>query len=955
MVTQSGTRSSGTHSLRLPAGVAERRPSLWDIYRLEFAFYDRDSHRWQLFQEGVDGVTDTVSRHRTQIESVLSSLRKALAAVPEGTPFTRVDRERHSLETNSAITLSLAKILEEATTHPQIWQSYVDELIKSARHDALLDTKVCQTEGCKTLADLLQKIRDWPKNPTGNISLAPRDACLLISLLPILRHWDLYGAIQRARIRSETDTGLANSLWQDAGNMGEPAYCCHFIYSDGNGIQEQFPSITILKQLILTEAVIDDLTKPEERPINVALRDYFTYAFQPTNPQELTLYRFNSFFQDEIQRRLSAEAKADDPKSQESDHIYYFAYPIFSGLGRAHFLHIYARPHQEGATARDLWEAWQELHAQVKWPELRNVLVDELEEIDRARLRSRVSHHLKRKSEVENIPDALKRTDEFVLPLVANDLHLVLPIRCVCSGDQASGKELGFYPKVQEDSVAISGIPWRNLQVPIEGDESRVRCKGEMNHRHCWRVAFGESVIRWNDRAVDKLGPVHRQIVEGRHQRKVAQEREFARMFWESHEATRLMRKTSLENVWRKERKVSLAANRDSLIQALSSQSGSYRDRFAAQSVCDLFVTTFILTPEQFFEPLFYEKRAVRLTQDSWAVVEDTSDDPWLAAYHEVMGGTLHEAISEFIETDAVQLILHYDEDPESHLDGEWFASEAEQACSRIQTVLTAAVAPSDIATAIQSLSSAVLKFDYMSVSKYKHLSALRSQIQQIRNTHFRRGISGVDELRTYLRLLPKDEISVNNTKLEINICADAFDLEPDWSELVNELRSNSLSGKMYAAGFTVHGIAEDVQRRMPYSNATLIETCFLVGIPLDEHMWKNLLVDATLTVDRVNAEATMDESSGSQNAILPGTYLRKPGVLNTWGTLVGRWGFTFLLKQSVGEHGLTEGAHYSLPDCIRLPSVPHAEQLKLLIQNLIEPDYKFWTFYGVRLRGYKV
>jgi hypothetical protein len=908
---------------RIPAAVADPRPSQWDIYRFEFAFFDLHAQRWQLFQEGL-GTSDGAD-HRAQIESLLQSLRRAFAAIPRGTLFNSVAADGTAAGRETTINLKLEKPAwgtfgDKAAEH---WRKFIGELRTNAGDDGLLELPLAgaSPEDRRTLRDVLNELDLWPEklsSDSASSSLPPQAACLLISLLPILRHWDVYGAIRQAW--STTRPGPPESLWQECGQMMEPFYCCHFSYHP-----DENENATLPNQLIYAEAVLSDLAQPELRPVNIALRECFTYVYEPKG-EELISYRINAFFQDELQRKLAASKSQEDENRVESD-VYYFAYPIFSGLGRRHFLHVYARPELPNATVGGLFEAWRQLHAQLNWPELRNVLVDELGEIDLVRLRHRVFKRLEDISKTENRLD--KERDDLVFRLVANQLHLAFPIRCACHNG-----ELGFYDEPSKDKVEVEaerivGFPWQEVRLgrvqELEYGTAPVRCGGSLNRTSCSRVGISDSgrpPILWDDRAVVKLSPVQREIVAGRQQRLIQQEIEFARRVWEAHHATRQAAREHYVRA-RKRHKSLLVQKRDALLAAVRSGDGNCKQRFATatpffQAICGM-------TPKDCFAPLFYIER----------LKEDT-DDAWNIAYHEMVDGAIHRSVSEFIETGVVWFLLHANEAGSEKVDPNALRAVYESA---LAGTLVASIPNEDARKALGSIHKQIQEILH-SLPGTEHLvSDIHTQfsdklwnLQQLRDENFRKMIKGDGKktaamvLHEFLQLEKSDIVIKPASELRLNMCAPAFGLGKVWSGLLRELRELLRREHRNLYAFGHKGQASELSSQHQYSLGDFkkvpaaYQTCLWIGGQMDETYWNEI-------------------------DIVTGKW---PGVLDEWSNKVGVWGSTLFLK----VHNCEVTKTLALPD-----RTERKERGVLPTADSAEPFHKwgYWAFVGIAVDGYKV
>ena len=743
----------------------------------------------------------------------------------------------------------------------------------------------------KTLRDLFNEFKSWPDvlNSKGvaTASVSSQGACLLISLLPILRHWDIYGAIRQAW--ATTIPAPPSSLWQECGKMAEPFYCCHFSYHD---VQNE--NATLPNQRIEAEAVLSDLAQPQLHPLNIARRECFAYVYEPKG-QELSFYRINAFFQDALQRALAGSAGG----YVEPD-VYYFAYPIFSGLGRRHFLHVYARPERPHASVGELFQAWRQLHAQLNWTELRNVLVDELEEIDLARLRDLVFKRLEKISKTENIERPDDKRDELVFRLITDQLHLVYPIRCACHNG-----ELGFYDeptrhKPEVEAERIIGFPWKDLAHPALGVSNAVRCKGKMNDELCSKavIRVHEHVpIRWDGRPVVELNPVQRKLVEGRQERLIQQEIQFARMVWGAHEATRRETKETNKQLWARHKTVA-AAQKYLLLAVLAAQGQSLGEAFKSDAMNTALRAASSdqeMTTAKFFGPLFY--------------LECNNTEDWGRAYQVVLRGGLHELVSEYIETGVVQLLLHAEKASEQ-VDGAELYNDYP---ATLVQALSGCIPKGAELRAIHDGFNAVLEairntrielgqLQKQHDSKLRQLAELRGQFRYTIEERQGGKTSAHDVLRQYLKLANNDAIGPI-AKVTINVSGIGFG-ESAWDNILAKLRALTTTTRLHACIYINQ--RETVKKK--YHDAELTESVLLIGGQIDDGLMESVVSNV-------------------------------PEALDLWGVHIGPWGETFAILVRDGSISTA----LSLPDRKAFTIAPI---------NAVKSLEGGWLFCALKLRG---
>ena len=196
-----------------------------------------------------------------------------------------------------------------------VWHQFINELRKSAYHDGLLERQApvpadppATQPANRTWREVLDEIEKWAEilsvpGPGVSLKLMASDARNLLSLLPILRHWDLFGAIRHGW--QQPKEAPPHSLWQKIGQLREPGYCTHFVIRD-NTNEPLNASTDILDYFTAVEAVFTDLATSDQLPTWISLQKYFDYAYSPTDIEK-TFYRLYSLFMDSIQVGLSSK------------------------------------------------------------------------------------------------------------------------------------------------------------------------------------------------------------------------------------------------------------------------------------------------------------------------------------------------------------------------------------------------------------------------------------------------------------------------------------------------------------------------------------------------------------------------------------------------------------------------------------------------------------------------
>jgi hypothetical protein len=570
---------------------------------------------------------------------LLASLRGTFAQVPRGVPFD-LTLESDGEPISLSLTEEDLRWLTNGDSSCKTWEIFVDALLQNADRDGILNAPAEGGEGPgRTVTKLLEALKAWSAAPSErSVSIARRCARNLISLLPILRHWDLYGAIRHAWAPGSKEP--PHSLWQELGRAREPFYCNHFVYyppSTGT-----YPtSKDVLKYEISAEAVFTDLARINPDPVWIAPRDYFDYAYPP-DKEELPHYRIYSFFMDTLQLALSS------PTAKSQQDLYYIAYPVFSGLSRRHFLHIYVRPNAPDASLKDLWQAWREWHPFLNWDDLRRLLVDELEQVDLARFQTRVIEKIEKYCKQQRVQDHKEETEGAALcrSQVADQLHLLFPVRCACTDGR-----IGLYEVSPKGDTLPGTVPWNNLGPPGTLDKDVLRtmtCKGEIGtSASCERVRSGpasQAKLLWDEQLLGPHSSVQAEIARGRRERLVAQQLEFANMIWKSHKGTRIQTETENKRKWSELRPL-LVKKKNDLLTEICKTAGSFKDRFNADSIRNVLGCDNL--PE-LFQPYFYLES-----------LDPKDESAWKAVFREIASSSLHRLVSEYIETGVVRWLTH--------------------------------------------------------------------------------------------------------------------------------------------------------------------------------------------------------------------------------------------------------------------------------------------------------
>ena len=460
---------------------------------------------------------------------------------------------------------------------------------------------------------------------------------------------------------------------------------------------------------------------------------------------------------------------------------------MFSSLGRRHFLHVYVRPPQQAATAVDLWNAWQQFHKHLDWEDLRHVLVDELEQTDLARFQRYVMDKIEEISQTKRFPDENADVgmepnpginERYCVSLVADQMHLLFPIECACDGTS-----LGFQTlQTRSPETLIEGHPWSQLKLVasvLDRDLGCLDCRGDIATRHddCkYSQANGSTaLVVWNEKTFLNPTPVQKVIAEGRRQRLIAQQLDFCRVMWKSHRGTRQVTLTKNENAWDAAKGI-LVGKREALLSALAAGGSTYAQRFAQPEVTELLGG---LSCEAFFKPFFYLES-----------IDPIDDNAWQRAYREIVGGSLHKTLSEYIETGFIHWLLHLDQETKAY-DVSTMQSSYDQMWSRMMSSipnnnwlgsLRSQLGRCD--TEIRKLLKRCAESNNQGVTQQwieKYCSTETTALRVLRDTYFRfetlpalPSDSAAKKLSTYLKLRLSDSC-FSQESVRVNLAKAAF------------------------------------------------------------------------------------------------------------------------------------------------------------------------------------
>lgn len=314
-------------------------PTPWTITRLELLYYSRRHKRWQIWQEAAHSQKRPTTEasvpgelHRAQIFSLLSTVRASLreASPTTGCRIAAPGRIR-------AFEIEEKGLREDLLRVENFWLGYL-QYIRATAHeygipassglDAFLDDeRLKHLQPCK-------------------IKIKRSVALDLISMLPVLRHWDLQGCWFRAM------TGKAKNqpYWSPEGSVwGSPLYMAAITDRKYGTSAPRGPRLVERPQnvaLIYEDLGAFDSKTRRWEPRRYGPKDFFECCYRPTSGDELRLYQCYAFLFDKLLSMLN-------PPNDN----FFIAYPI-QVLGRINFLHLWVSNDQ--GSLEDLWHFWFE-------------------------------------------------------------------------------------------------------------------------------------------------------------------------------------------------------------------------------------------------------------------------------------------------------------------------------------------------------------------------------------------------------------------------------------------------------------------------------------------------------------------------------------------------------------------------------------------------------------------
>jgi hypothetical protein len=618
---QDGDRTEhGTQPL--PASLAHFGVPEWEIYRFELVYFDPEFRRWQLFQEQPtsggerdDSSSGDRDDHRQTIQTLLQSIRGLFHLPFEswGIPMRLAPQQSASDSLKLTIPSAQREHFRDCLTQP-ICTAFIRALRSAAQKDGMA------TPG-SALETALAALETWlPDARAADPSVDSVTARQIISLLPVLSHWDLWGAVRCGWEQGKES--IPPSPFQDLGRLRDPFYASHFVYQFNGSDDKASRSRGVLGYTALAEASFVDLRDPQRAPRSIYLRDCFDYVYTPKG-LELHAYRLYALLMDRLQIALSGSDAFSSAPRQE--HLYYVSYPIFSSLGRRHFLQVYINPlpKEPAPTVKHAFDAFEQLHRHLLWSDLHDVLIDELEQVDLARFHQHIDSELGRIQKKRHIPENLR--DDTLSGLLAKNLHILFPI-------EASGHKTTrwHYVPFKSDELPL-GSEWEE-----SGDASAILTEGPSGIK--WRP------VQEGVRETERVGRPRLYLNEAYRSRLVSRQFVMMKRNWSATAGVRDIALKEKRGLWESHR-AQLAVQAFEKFGQLHHTESTCQRKFSG--------VVFMLDGKSveasvFFEPLIYIKG-----------LDFKDETAWKLAFDEMISVNGNLAITQFLECGAAFWLTH--------------------------------------------------------------------------------------------------------------------------------------------------------------------------------------------------------------------------------------------------------------------------------------------------------
>lgn len=385
----------------------------WEITRFELVYFDPLHKRWQIWQEAPSKLNPLNAGnpqfYRRQFHQLLSIIRNWFEAHLRR---LRVDDFQLSYLAigDQQITFDTTPDLD-LLERKDFWGTFLDHCSNNLQQNGVRAPEFLREPSLRQLQ-------------SSTLTLDANEALNLISVLPILRDWDLFGCWQKVWSSSTVGTGVFPSRKSATDSSWiEPFYIARLrrtgdLPNDGNGKPLPYEFLAQAGCCDLAFDV-DPLLLPEE--------SFFSpvYCYSPTQPETVLHYRAYAYLYDRLQESLtkkaiSVKSGAAEPKSPSS---YIISYPV-SCVGRTHFLQIQiTTPSPSLVSVDTLWSQWMDkVHPHFWTNEIKQFLSEELQRIKLSTFQSLWSR---------NLAEAADLNPETFVASLCSHAPILVPVRAI--------------------------------------------------------------------------------------------------------------------------------------------------------------------------------------------------------------------------------------------------------------------------------------------------------------------------------------------------------------------------------------------------------------------------------------------------------------------------------------------------------------------------------------------
>lgn len=514
----------------------------WTIVRQELLTFHARHKRIRLTYEhdeepGADVGNETFKRYRRHAQSILYALRDIFEGFPKG---VEISSEKNP-KINPLLSFDLPDKDRQNKFNRKVFLAYLAYWRRCLRDEGWIEGTepyravsaiIAQVEGGKTKIEVDCRPEHFSKQTRNTektqdeteecrLNAARSTLVHLLSALPVLPHWDLWGLCSE---QSDKNNGKKTLLSELERSISSVVYAAQLKYHSPSITEGE--SLGLLGYPARVRVCYAESGQDNQAPIFTTEEDFFTYCHSPSDKNnEKSLYLAYGMLIDATNIALLGESpdkgsdedtkdkgtsQADpnngqndnqmpalsEPTSQQSGAsgdekkesvFFYVAYPITTSLGRRHFWHIWLRPDNPEATLEQLWTSWWPVHQRLlNWPILHAALASELEQLDIAYAQEEIQAEIARGGTAALKDESGKFNVE---KLVCTYAYMLFPMRCVCDGDQVWGYEK--YPIKQWSQVRnesewkrgnlILGHQWMILKGKARGKNGsgKLKCKND--------------------------------------------------------------------------------------------------------------------------------------------------------------------------------------------------------------------------------------------------------------------------------------------------------------------------------------------------------------------------------------------------------------------------------------------------------------------------------------------